>query len=149
MLALTWGNFDGSNINFTSTKTGENLSIKVPTIGREVLNIYADKTKSTDFIFPILVKYDITTDKGRHDAYSRATSLINKNLKTVATKAGVKNKSISSHWARRTFTCMALAKGMNLDVASKILGHGGQTVTLESYARYTTKHLHEAMNVFE
>ena len=89
------------------------------------------------------------TEQDRHTAFSRATALYNKNLKIVAKKAGLKNTQISSHWARRSFTCLALAKGMNLDVVSKILGHNGETVTLDSYAQYTDKHLHDAMRIFE
>ncbi len=149
LLQLTWENYDGSHINFTSAKTHENLSIKLPIIGREILNIYKVDDNSTKFIFPILDKYDTQTAQNKHDALSRATALINKSLKIISRKADLKNKHLSSHWARRTFTCMALAKGMNLDVASKILGHGGQTVTLESYARYSQKDLHKAMDVFD
>jgi site-specific recombinase XerD len=150
LLLLKWHMFDGNFLNFTCFKTGENLSIKVPTQGREILNIYHQgdyKGKSNEYVFPFLTDSQLDTPSKTHNAFSRQTALYNKNLKILAKMAGLKDTKISSHWARRSFTCLALSKGMNLDVVSKILGHDGQTTTLDSYAQYTDKHLHDAMDI--
>ena len=40
LLLLKWCMFDGKHLNFTSYKTNDNLSIMVPTVGREILQIY-------------------------------------------------------------------------------------------------------------
>ena len=144
--------FDGKHLNFTSYKTNDNLSIMVPTVGREILQIYHQgdfKSKFNDYVFPLMQGRPLDSQQEKHTSFSRVTAIFNKELKIVAAKAGLKNSQISSHWARRSFTCLALSKGMNLDVVSKILGHSGESVTLDSYAQYTDKHLHDAMSIFE
>ena len=152
LLLLRWSMFDGKHLNFTSYKTNDNLSIMVPTVGREILQIYHQgdfKSKFNDYVFPLMQGRPLDSQQEKHTSFSRVTAIFNKELKIVAAKAGLKNSQISSHWARRSFTCLALSKGMNLDVVSKILGHSGESVTLDSYAQYTDKHLHDAMSIFE
>ena len=45
------------------------------------------------------------------------------------------DKPLVSHLARKTFACtVGLAKGMNIGVLSKLLGHSSIQITLDSYA---------------
>lgn len=150
LLQLKWQDYDGEYLTFTTQKTSDNRSIKVPSIGRAIISLYEPKEKkATDYIFPVLKKGADKDSRTLSNCISASTALINKNLKKIAQRAGLEDSGISTHWARRTFACMALAKGLNLDVVSKLLGHSGQTVTLESYARYSQKELHKAMELFE
>lgn len=151
LLLLKWSNYDGSNINFTCRKTGENQSIKLPKLCQDILMRYGQSTacESDQRIFPWFVGGEDVDSSTFYNQLSSATARYNAQLKKLANKARLKDRPISSHWARRTFTCMALAKGLNLDIVSKILGHDGQTVTLESYARYSQSNLHKAMDIFD
>lgn len=149
LLMLKWKNFDGNAITFRCFKTGEQQNIKVPTIGIEILNIYhqGDWTSNPNaFIFPLMANVPFQTPAEKHNAFSRITSVYNKNLKIIAKKAELSVTQISSHWARRTFTCLALEKGMTLDVVSKILGHSGERITVESYAVYSESNLYNEMD---
>ena len=124
MLLLQWKHFDGANINFTIAKTGSQLSVKVPTKGLEILKKYKPKNPITDtFIFPMLPPDIKLEDPQAVDvAISRATALINNNLKIIKNAAGI-GKHISFHISRHTWATRALKKGISIDKVSKLMGH--------------------------
>lgn len=151
LLLLKWKNYDGTKISFTSHKTRDKVHLPIPTIGKEILSIYHQgdyAQKSEEFIFPILKDVPFTTPNEKQLAFSRKTATINKTLKKVAKKAKLDQPNISTHWARRTFACMALDRGVTLDVVSKLLGHSGEQITVESYAEYSDKVISSAMAKF-
>ena len=57
----------------------------------------------------------------------------NQYIGEVGKLAGI-NKKLSSHVGRRTFGNVALAKGISLNVISKILGHSNTLITQRIYA---------------
>ena len=148
ILQLRWSNFDGTNINFTISKTGQQLSIKLPNKSLEIIKRYKPK-KSTPkgFIFQMLPADLVETDYRLLDnAISSSTAYINKNLKIIATKAKI-NKSISFHISRHTFATRALTKGMSIDKVSKLMGHAAIKET-QIYAKIVSQELDKAMNLF-
>jgi site-specific recombinase XerD len=151
LLHLKWKCFDGNKLVFLSAKTKTISSIKVPTISKEILAIYHQgewTSKSNEYIFPMLEVTDTKDETTLANAISRLTAKYNKALKRVALKAKLQNPKISSHWARRSFACMALEKGISLDIVSKILGHSGESITVDSYAAFSSSRLNKAMEVF-
>jgi integrase/recombinase XerD len=148
VLKLKWGNFDGSHINISIHKTKSQLSIKLPTKSIEIINKYKpEKEAPKSFIFPMLSD-DLKMDDPQavYTDISRSTAYINKNLKTIATKAEV-NQHLSFHVSRHTWATRALRKGISIDKVSKLMGHA-QLRETQIYAKIVNEELDKAMDVF-
>ena len=148
VLQLEWEHFDGVHLHVTTKKTGAQLSIKCPTKALEILALYKEKEICDRFIFPMLpYEIDPTDRKYLDRKIASATATINKNLKTIGTKAKL-NKRISFHVSRHTWATRALTKGMTIDKVSKLMGHANIKET-QLYAKIIGKSLDEAMDLFE
>jgi integrase/recombinase XerD len=155
LLQLRWSNFDGTHITLKIKKTGAPLSVKVPTTGLEILNYYMEESlidengqpAPANFIFPVLPgNYDKLNKTEAHRVIIAKTALINKNLKTIATRLGL-SKNISFHTSRHTWATRALRKGVTIDKVSKLMGHSSLKET-QVYAKIVNEELDKAMDVF-
>ena len=148
MLQLQWKHFDGTSINFTIKKTGNQLSIKIPNKGLAILEKYKlANSKSNDYIFNMLPPNTfLLSAKEIDDGISSATAYINKNLKLIAKKADIE-KNISFHIARHTWATRALRKGISIDKVSKLMGHAAIKET-QVYAKIINSELDKAMDAF-
>jgi site-specific recombinase XerD len=148
MLQLQWKNFDGTSINFTIKKTGNQLSIKIPNKGLAILEKYKlANSKSNDYIFNMLPPNTfLLSAKEIDDAISSANAYINKNIKLIAKKADIE-KNISFHIARHTWATRALRKGISIDKVSKLMGHAAIKET-QVYAKIINSELDKAMDAF-
>jgi integrase len=97
-------------------KTGVTSTIPLLPKAIEILEKYVHSKKSDDCIFP---HYSIQ----KYNQY----------IGEVGHAAGI-DKKLSSHVGRRTFGNIALAKGVSLNVISKILGHTNTLITQRIYA---------------
>jgi integrase/recombinase XerD len=154
LLQLRWSNFDGTHITLKIKKTGAPLSVKVPTVGLEILEYYQQKAaevssviNQSDFIFPVLPSgFDALNKAEAHRAITAKTALINKNLKTISTRSKI-TKNISFHTSRHTWATRALRKGITIDKVSKLMGHSSLKET-QVYAKIVNEELDKAMDVF-
>jgi len=147
-LKLRWSDFDGKHINFTIKKTGQQLSINLPNKALEIIKRYKpSKNIKRFFVFPILPD-DLNNNDVRvvDTAISNATAYINKNLKIIAEKAGIK-KRLSFHVSRHTWATQALRKGISIDKVSKLMGHAAIAET-QIYAKIMSEELDKAMEAF-
>lgn len=148
VVQLRWANFDGSHLHIVVTKTGAQVSIKVPNKGLELMCRYKRAEKSnTDFIFPVLAA---TLDTGNplalDAAIASATTQVNRSLKTLANMAGIE-KRLSFHISRHSFAVIALRKGISIDKVSKLMAHAAIRET-QVYAKIVNAELDKAMEVF-
>ena len=148
MLQLQWKHFDGTNINFTIKKTDNQLSIKVPNKGLEILNKYMpQKIDKNAYIFKMLPQnLNLDNPIDVDSAISSATAYINKNLKIIAEKAEI-TKPLSFHISRHTWATRASKKGLSLEKISKLMGHSSIKET-QIYAKIVSSELDKAMDVF-
>lgn len=149
ILQLKWGNYDGERINIKVQKTGSQLNIKLPKAAIAILEYYKKLTKKTSissYIFPILVESNEVNEKVLFNAISSASAYMNKDLKTIAERAGV-NKHISFHTSRHTWATRALKKGMRIEYVSKLMGHSAIKET-QIYAKIVNEELDNAMDLF-
>lgn len=148
VLKLRWQNFDGTHLHITIAKTGAQIAIKVPQKGLELMSGYGKENgNKEDFIFPLLASpLDINNPVAVHAAIRCATTQVNRNLKTLATIAGIK-KRLSFHISRHTFAVQALRKGITIDKVSKIMAHSNIRETL-IYAKVANADLDLAMEAF-
>lgn len=148
VLQLRWANFDGAYLHIVVKKTGAQLSIKIPNKGLQIISRYKDDdSKGDDFMFPMLRPDLNMSDLVEVDAaITSATTLINKNLKTLAKRVKVE-KRLSFHISRHTFAVMALRKGISIDKVSKLMAHAAIRET-QVYAKIVSEELDKAMEVF-
>lgn len=148
ILQLQKKHFDETHISISTKKTGALVSISLPHKVLSIIEKYKkDKPSPEDHIFPIFgTGIDYSNPITLHQAISSATAYANKDLRKLATKAGIEKK-ISFHTARHTFATRALKKGMRIEYVSKLLGHASVKTT-EIYAKIVNKELDKAMEVF-
>ncbi len=149
MLRLKWENFDGTYLHIVISKTGSQLSIKIPKKGLQIIGKYIrDGGTGEGFIFPMLRTTVSLNDPVELDAaVTSATTILNKNLKILAKKSGIQ-KRLSFHISRHSFAVMALRKGISIDKVSKLMAHAAIRET-QVYAKIVSEELDKAMGVFD
>ncbi|MBE0662306.1 MAG: site-specific integrase [Bacteroidales bacterium] len=145
---LRWENFDGERILLSTTKTGSVVSIKLPNKALEIIELYRQPDQQTShFIFPFLDnEVDYSEPKVLYRAISGITAYTNKDLKALATDAGI-SKNLHFHTSRHTWATRALRKGMRIEYVSKLMGHASIKTT-QVYAKIVNEELDKAMDVF-
>jgi integrase len=130
---LTWSNVKNGRLNYQMNKTGEYKSIKLFPQALKILKHYEkDKTKDTDFIFPLLSKkYTYKDMFFLFNKISSRNTIVNKNLKKIA-KLIELDKNLSFHISRHSFADVARTKKMSVYDISKALGHSSIKMT-ENY----------------
>jgi integrase/recombinase XerD len=148
LLQLRWENVSGTHVRVTMHKTGDVVSVKLPTRALEILQMYRKpSSKGADRVFPLIREgVDPNDARDLFKAMSSATVQANKDLKTIAERAGI-TKDISFHSSRHTFATRALTKGMAIEHVSKLLGHASIKTT-QIYAKIVNEELDRAMDVF-
>lgn len=147
ILQLKAKNFDGEKLNVQTQKTGSIVSIKLPSKAIDIIKKYIPSNPNPEsYIFPILSKYIIDSEKSRLAAISAANAYINKDLLKIAKKVGI-TKHIHFHTSRHTWATRALKKGMRIEYVSKLMGHASIKTT-QVYAKIVNEELDKAMDVF-
>ena len=147
VLQLTWANLEGEKLNLTIQKTRKPINIRIPKKALDIINLYADSSKSpNDLIFPLLKCKDMNNVIDLFNAISSATAYTNSDLKEIIKLTKIK-KSISFHTARHTFATTALQKGMRIEYVSKYMGHSDIKET-QIYAKIINQELDKAIEIF-
>ena len=138
-LQLRWLNISSDNrIQYQMGKNHKVCDFPLPPEALQILKAYYKKSsKQTDYIFPALSNNEewssavTQADKDRllpdikKELYKQIESkstMINKNLKVIAEKAGI-NKKISFHMARHSFAIAAINNGVDVVHIKKMLNH--------------------------
>ena len=130
---MTWGNLQNERLTYAMSKTGTVKSIKLLPQARAVLDHYGPPGADSDYIFPILKRYNTATPLKMVSAVSAQNALVNKYLKKIADRAGIKIH-LSFHISRHSFADIARTKGWDIYTISKALGHANIRVT-EKYLK--------------
>lgn len=148
VLQLKHKNIAGEHLSLVIKKTGQQISIKLPTKAIEIINKYRSTgTTPESFVFPMLPdSLDMNDPVKVDNEISRSTAIINKNLKTIAATTGIQ-KNLSFHISRHTWATRALLKGISIDKVSKLMGHAAIKET-QIYAKIVNAELDKAMDVF-
>ncbi len=136
ILTLKWKNYNGNNFDFLCRKNGKPIVIPVSeTIKNiiekrmEILQTNRIQLNQNDYIFNILrIDVEKSSKQDCLNAISSATAIINKQLKRVAQKAGIK-KNITTHVGRHSFATLLLTKGAGIYDVQELLGHHDVKVT--------------------
>ncbi len=148
VLKLKWGHLDGEYLLIDIKKTKEQLRLKLPDAALKIVKTFQkENSLPNNYIFPVLEDGLNEKDARLFDnAITCATSLINKNLKIISTRAKV-DKSISFHISRHTWATKALRLGVPIEIVSKILAHANLRETM-IYAKIVNSQMDKAMDLF-
>ena len=132
MMKLEWKAINDNKIYYIRSKTKGNFMVKILPPVREILDFYAKYTLGTKYIFPILLKEDLTPTQ-LENRKDKTLKRYNKDLKEIAQICGI-DKNISSYVARHSFANCLKQKGVATDIISESMGHQNLAVT-QSYLK--------------
>jgi len=142
MMKLEWNAIDNDKIYYTRSKTKGNFMVKILPPVREILNFYKEYSLGTKYVFPILLKDDLTPsqlENRKHKTLQR----YNKDLKEIAQICGI-DKPLSSYVARHSFANCLKQKGVATDIISESMGHQNLTITQAYLKELDSSFLDEA-----
>jgi integrase len=127
MLRLKKENIQEDYIIYIRSKTKGRFMVKILPPVQEVLNHYLSQNRNTDYVFPILLKNDLTPiqiENRKHKTLKR----FNKELKELALLAKVE-KNITSYTIRHSYATNLKQLGVSTDKISQSMGHTSLEVT--------------------
>lgn len=150
LLQLKWSCYDGKNLKFQTQKTGEIISVKLPTKAIAIIEYYKkdiEKVNPNHYIFPFFENgVDYSNPEFLFKTISSNTAYVNKSLKSIKEKLEW-TKGINFHTSRHTWATRALRKGMRIEYVSKLMTHSNIKTT-QIYAKVVNSELDKAMDVF-
>ena len=140
IITLEWKhiNFDKRVLskNFFKTKTN---SIDLPLTAPAISILERWKGRNKRFVFDILPEnFNLNDAKKLNTLRLSKNRTIQQSLKSVGDKIGLKF-NLTFHCARHTFAVLAIKKGIDIFLVSKLLGHKSIYVTEKVYADYLPK----------
>lgn len=153
ILTLRWKNITDKGITICMRKTDKTLTIPLHNYVKFILRkrrmMVEDnggEITANKYVFNIL-KIDVDKESAQDvlNAISSATAIINRRLKYIALKLGIKKK-LSTHVGRHSFATMLVTGDVNLSVIKELLGHSDIKVT-QIYAKVVSKKKEEAINI--
>lgn len=147
LLSMRWKDFDGEKLRFTTSKTSQQLNIKLGNTALELIRTMDNQDDPNAFIFGLLPSdLNLKDAKATHKAISSATAYTNTNLNVIAKKAGL-DKHIHFHTSRHTWATRMLRRGMRIEHVSKLLGHRSIRTT-QIYAKIVDADLDRSIELF-
>lgn len=132
MMRLRRSDVNTDRITYVRAKTKGNFSFKIVPPVREILKFYDENRRDTNYVFPILLRDDLTPMQIENRKH-KILSQYNKALKILADKAGIA-KNITSYVARHCFAMCLREKGVSIDIIGETLGHQS-VLTTKAYVR--------------
>lgn len=142
-MQLRWDRVKDGRIEYAMDKTDTIKNWELPQGALDILALYkSENAKETDYIFPFLnssADYAKESAKGTktmpyelrevlYKKISSRTTIMNKNLKKIAEKAGI-TKNVTFHTSRHTFANFARILGVSPQTIQSLLGHQDLKVT--------------------
>lgn len=147
--ALRHSNIIGDEINITIQKTSQPLRIRINPQAQKILDKYNSRS-ITDFCLPRMTNQ-------KENEYLKILFEIfglNEQITLIETTKGQKQRVtyqrwhlMSTHAARRTFVCFALASGIPANVVAKFTGHRN-LASMKPYIDVADKTAKKAMDIF-
>lgn len=128
MMLLKWSNIQDGRIFYTRSKTKSQFNIDINIKVKEILNFYKSQNRQSEYIFPILLKDDLSPlqiANRKHKVISR----YNSKLKKIGILAQIE-KPLSSYVARHSFATLLKNSGTSIDKISEMMGHSNVEITM-------------------
>ena len=137
--------YNGTHLRFKMGKTGGIFVIKVPTVGRRILDVYAKGKQANDYLLPFIDNAEYSKMELSMKVASK-TATVNLHLKEIAKEAKIEKK-VTTHISRHSYASRALMKGIGIEYVQRLLGHSDLKTT-QIYAKVVNKELDKAVDLF-
>ncbi len=145
VVTLQWRHVQGNRLSYRMKKTDESTSILLVPPALKILEQFADRNTSPfALVFPMIERYDVSTDRGLHSAISSQNVVANRYLKDIAKQAGIETH-LSFHLARHSLADYLRCKGWSIYDISKVLAHSNVRVTEQYLKGFDSEDLDEKM----
>ncbi len=128
MMKLKWSDIQNNRIVYIRSKTKGNFNIEVNSEIQKILNFYKLQNRDSKYVFPILLKDDLTPIQianRKHKVLSR----YNSKLKEIGKLANI-DKKLTSYVARHSFATILKYLGTSVDKISEMMGHSDVQITM-------------------
>lgn len=125
MAFLTKKNIHNGYIFYTRRKTGQQLTIRIEPCIQNIVNRYAEQTKQTQYVFPILNTDD---PELAFSQYQTALGYYNKLLKRISKMLDL-DTPLSSYVSRHSWATAARDHNVPISVISAGMGHATEKTT--------------------
>lgn len=138
IITLEWNHIDFENKVLTKNAVKSNSLLEIPLTepAIEILNRWKKKDRNSRFVFDMLpIDFDVENPELMKNARLTKNRTICQSLNEIGEKLNLPF-SLSFHCARHTFAVIAIKKGVDLFLLSKLLGHSSIEVTQSTYAKF-------------
>lgn len=125
-MRLKLSNIQGARLVLTTQKTNDTISIEINPFAREIIDSYARRLPKTGSLFPHIAMSTVNIhikELGRMCGFDDPVTRVWFSGRTRMEETLPKWQCLSTHAARRTFICAALASGVNAETVMKWTGH--------------------------
>ena len=138
-MTLKWSDIQNNRIFYVRSKTKGKLNLEIIAPAQEILDFYKSQNRSTDYVFPILLKDDLTPIQiaNRHHKVLRR---YNSKLKKIAQLVGM-NKMPTSYVARHSFATILKMTGSSIEKISEMMGHTDVSITITYLKEFSNEDL--------
>ncbi|MCC4212954.1 site-specific integrase [Leeuwenhoekiella parthenopeia] len=145
VLKVRWSDIYDNRIHYTMNKNSKLVSLELPEKVKPILNCYlADKRSPGDYVFPELKEIDSADDKAIYARSKVANKHLNKQLKTIAEKAGF-TKKLTMHISRHSFGNIAGDK-IPVQMLQQLYRHSSVTTTMMYQSYFASATTDKALN---
>lgn len=127
MMQLTWNEIEGEKITYIRSKTKGRFIVKILEPVQKILNYYKGINKSTNYVFPILLKENLSPVQ-IENRKAKKLKKYNKDLKKIAEILGIR-KPLTSYVARHSYATNLKHLGVSTDIISQGMGHQNIAIT--------------------
>jgi len=138
-MKLKWADIVDNRIYYTRAKTKGKFNIEITPEIQRILDYYKSQNGLTEYVFPILLKDDLTPKQIEYRK-ELALGTYNRKLKQIAKLAGVE-KNLTSYVARHSFATIHKQMGTSIAVISELMGHADVQITMTYLKEFDTDFL--------
>jgi len=118
-----------------TTRKPKRITVFLNDFSKSVIEKYSNKSKDkSDLVFPFIADNESEFENFRR--IKNFTRFVNQNIKTFAESIGLSD-SISTYWARHSFSTTAIRNGKSMEFVSESLGHSETKTTQTYFAGFT------------
>lgn len=126
MAYLKAENLSDGRLCYTRRKTGQELEIRIEPCMRQILNRYAENSKLTSYLLPILSSQE---PHKAFNQYEKALNLYNRKLKQLS-RLIVGSPRLCSYTSRHSWATAARNHNVPLQIICAAMGHTSEKTTL-------------------
>ncbi len=145
MMKLKWSNIMNGRIHYVRSKTKGSFNIEIIDKAQEIIDYYKSQVRSSKYVFPILLRDDLTPIQIEYRK-KKVLQSYNSKLKEIAALAKV-DKNLTSYVARHSFATILKQKGTSVELISELMGHSDVHITMTYLKEFDNETLDSANRI--